>query len=269
MVLGDSPRRASGQWRHRGGATAFGRTTITTASRVSTIARRIFAAERDELPRQRETGRSGLVDAVHGRSRLAPLRHACQQRHRDRALSRLRAFPQDESRHHVLRLRSVDPQEDSLAQNGGLSSSSLTFGKAMAHFDDLSDYRYANHAQPGVVHVGWLSRGHPYTQGTVPSRIVEKMKHLAQEPVELYRGYHVCELCEMPAELRERPFAEQWEKWAQFRKSNGEIRVSRTDVTYAAPVLITHYIETHGYRPPAEFLKALEEEPNSERSASP
>ena len=32
-------------------------------------------------------------------------------------------------------------------------------------------------------------------------------------------------------------------------------------VTYAAPVLIPHYIEAHGYLPPAEFLKALEDVP--------
>jgi hypothetical protein len=33
----------------------------------------------------------------------------------------------------------------------------------------------------------------------------------------------------------------------------------RTEDTFAAPVLIVHYIEEHGYLPPAEFLKAVEE----------
>lgn len=132
----------------------------------------------------------------------------------------------------------------------------------MAHFDDLSEYRYSNQVQPGVVHVGWLGKGHPFPRASVPSALIETMKRLAESPAELYRGYHVCELCEMPAELRDRPFDEQWEKWAQFRKSNGEIRVSRAGVTYAAPVLIIHYIEAHGYCPPVVFLKAIEEKPN-------
>jgi hypothetical protein len=33
-------------------------------------------------------------------------------------------------------------------------------------------------------------------------------------------------------------------------------------MTYAAPILIVHYIEAHGYLPPAEFLKALEAVPD-------
>jgi hypothetical protein len=32
-------------------------------------------------------------------------------------------------------------------------------------------------------------------------------------------------------------------------------------ITYAAPVLIVHYIEAHGYLPPTEFMKALEAVP--------
>jgi hypothetical protein len=132
----------------------------------------------------------------------------------------------------------------------------------MAHFDDLASYRYARRDQPGVLHVGWLGSGHDYAKGSVSPVLVEKMKMLSRSPVELYRGYHVCELCELPAELCDRPFEEQWEKWAQYRKSNGEIRVSRAGIIYAAPVLITHYIEAHGYLPPEEFLRAIEEQLN-------
>jgi hypothetical protein len=39
----------------------------------------------------------------------------------------------------------------------------------------------------------------------------------------------------------------------------GEIRVAYEGVTFAAPVLIVHYIEEHGYLPPTQFLAALEE----------
>jgi hypothetical protein len=131
----------------------------------------------------------------------------------------------------------------------------------MAHFDDISEYRYSSQVQPGVVHVGWLSKGHLFTQGPVNSALIAKMRRLAETPEALYRGFHLCEFCDMPAELRERPYAEQWEKWEQFRASNGEIRVSRDGITYAAPLLITHYIEAHGYCPPVEFLRAIEEAP--------
>ncbi len=46
--------------------------------------------------------------------------------------------------------------------------------------------------------------------------------------------------------------------WAEQRRSNGEIRVTDEGVTFAAPVLIVHYIEEHGYLPPAQFLDAIE-----------
>jgi hypothetical protein len=130
----------------------------------------------------------------------------------------------------------------------------------MAHFEDLQYYQYAGRKQPGVLHVGWLGRGQPYSHGPVRAELITEMKRRAESPMELYRGYHVCELCEMPTELCGLPFPEQWEKWAQFRKSNGEIRVQGRGVIYAAPVLITHYIEAHGYQPPQEFLDALENE---------
>jgi hypothetical protein len=35
------------------------------------------------------------------------------------------------------------------------------------------------------------------------------------------------------------------------------VRCGKSD--FAAPVLIVHYIEEHGYLPPADFLKAIED----------
>jgi hypothetical protein len=44
------------------------------------------------------------------------------------------------------------------------------------------------------------------------------------------------------------------------RTGVGEIRAKgREGLIYEAPVLIIHYIEAHGYRPPASFLDALDE----------
>lgn len=132
----------------------------------------------------------------------------------------------------------------------------------MAHFDDLSPYAYGWHsADPGVLHVGWLSSKHEYPKGDVPAHLVSTLMTLSSNLKELYRGYHVCELCQMPAELIGKPFSDQWE-WASKRASNGEIRITEDGVTYAAPQLIVHYIVEHGYRPPQVFLQALEKVAN-------
>lgn len=127
----------------------------------------------------------------------------------------------------------------------------------MAHFDDLSPYAYAGNTAPGVVHIGWLGAGYDYSKGYVPERLVETLVKLSSDLVELYRGLHICELCQMPEELSGKSYKQQWE-WAVLRSSNGEIRIVEDDVTFAAPQLIVHYIKEHGYRPPDVFLRALE-----------
>lgn len=135
----------------------------------------------------------------------------------------------------------------------------------MAYFPDLSPYAYGPGSHPGVVHVGWLDGTHPFPKGPVEGRLIEKMKLLARKPVERYRGKHVCEVCVAPPDLETTIMADRifidpncsWAKWVAPRSSNGEIRVVHGDVTFAAPVLIVHYIEDHGDLPPAPFLTAI------------
>jgi hypothetical protein len=137
----------------------------------------------------------------------------------------------------------------------------------MAYFPDLSPYAYGHSVHPGVVHVGWLDGTHPFPKGSVESRMIEKMKLLAEKPVELYRGKHVCELCVEPPDLQKTTMPNRvvldpdcsWAKWVDQRSSNGEVRVARGGVTFAAPVLIVHYIEEHCYLPPTRFLQAIEQ----------
>jgi len=126
----------------------------------------------------------------------------------------------------------------------------------MAHFPDLSPYAYGHCPHPGVVHVGWLDNMFPYERGAVDGRIVEKMKVLAKTPVELYRGLHFCNLCPLP----DPPSAISGiaDALRNLPQCSGEIRISREGVTYAAPILIVHYIEDHGYLPPEQFLRAVE-----------
>jgi hypothetical protein len=119
--------------------------------------------------------------------------------------------------------------------------------------------------------VGWLDNVQAYSRGEVEGRLLQKMKLLASKPVELYRGKHVCELCIEPSDLVKTYMPNgividpdcSWARWVAERSSNGEIRVARAGIIYAAPVLIIHNIEIHGYLPPDEFLLAVEEAPSS------
>jgi hypothetical protein len=140
----------------------------------------------------------------------------------------------------------------------------------MAYFPDLSPYAYGHDAHPGVVHVGWLDNVHHFTHGTVETRLIGKMMLLAAKPVETYCGLHVCELCVKPPNLITDTGGTNlgvWSEWANQRSGTGEIRVSHRGITFAAPVLIVHYIEEHGYLPPSVFLKAVEEREYAEAEA--
>jgi hypothetical protein len=136
----------------------------------------------------------------------------------------------------------------------------------VTYFSDHSPYAYGRGSHPGVIHVGWLDNIHPFPKGAVDARLVEKMKLLASNAVELYRGKHICELCAEPAHLIKTMLPNRivldpncsWARWAAERSSNGEIRVSWGGSVFAAPVLIIHYIEAHCYLPPTQFLKAVE-----------
>jgi hypothetical protein len=133
----------------------------------------------------------------------------------------------------------------------------------VAYFPDLSAYSYARTEHPGVVHVGWLDGVHPFPTGKVDRLLIEKIRLLARNPVELYRGLHLCEICKPPDVIRFLPNKKvidpdcAWARWAKERSSNGEIRVYGDQIVFAAPVLVVHYIEEHGYLPPAEFLGAV------------
>jgi hypothetical protein len=138
----------------------------------------------------------------------------------------------------------------------------------VAYFPDLAPYGYGHGVHPCVVRVGWLDAVRSFPKGLVAPRLIEKMKLLAANPVELRRGRHVCELCIEPADVVKTFVPSMgklidpncsWLRWAEQRCGNGEIRVAAEGIVFAAPVLVIHYIEEHGYLPPAEFLKAVEE----------
>jgi hypothetical protein len=73
------------------------------------------------------------------------------------------------------------------------------------------------------------------------------------------RGYRMCEFCErQPGETLWPPTSARDES-GEFFLGNAEIRVPGANgVTYAAPNMLIHYVTEHGYRPPEEFLEALQ-----------
>lgn len=123
----------------------------------------------------------------------------------------------------------------------------------MPYFKDLTPYSFltvADRISPALLNVGWLSRRHPFERGPVDKSVLETLLRLCQTRVQLTRGVHRCDMCEVFPNIMAVGGRE-------IALGNGEIRLPGAGgIVYAAPTLICHYIGTHEYRPPQQFLDA-------------
>jgi hypothetical protein len=132
----------------------------------------------------------------------------------------------------------------------------------MPYYPDLSAYTFVPPAgDPPAVNVGWLHKDQPFERGDVPYDFVNRLKRLALARHNQTRGFHVCEFCQgLRALLASGKEASDLRKQCaeDYRISSAEVRVQdRAGRWYAAPQMIAHYVEAHGYRPPQEFIDAV------------
>ena len=110
----------------------------------------------------------------------------------------------------------------------------------MSHIADMTDEGH------GLTAVGWLDPDHPYTTGTVPQEFATRLKEFAHRWGHSIRalgwgaagGFHTCEFC-----------GKAW--------CSGTFGVPAGDRVFFVPEMIAHYVEQHGYAPPAEFITAV------------
>jgi hypothetical protein len=125
----------------------------------------------------------------------------------------------------------------------------------VAYYPDLSPYVFGRASDPKVVNIGWLSRDQPFPTAPPRPDLVDALMQCSLAPVELYRGFHTCDLCaDTGFEMMTIHY-----RGKRIHLGNGEIRVSDidTDLTFAAPTLIVHYVAQHSYAPPAPFVRAV------------
>jgi hypothetical protein len=124
----------------------------------------------------------------------------------------------------------------------------------MAYFEDLSEYQYfARHCRPGSKNIGWLQTGHKFEIAEPSLEILELLWNHCKVSIMQARGFHQCDLCTSPP-----PLVISARNGIGLHLGSAEIRVFSTqgDV-YTAPNMIYHYVRTHHYSPPEEFLRAL------------
>ena len=131
----------------------------------------------------------------------------------------------------------------------------------MSSVRDLHPSRFGAFAiLPNIRAIGWLSGASDFPTGTVPDEFLERLTayHRALQeghscPVHgrefsllplASAGRHECELC-----LRDgvNPFRDSMEIYVPDGDGGG----------FEAPAMIVHYIESHHYQPPPEFVDAV------------
>ena len=126
----------------------------------------------------------------------------------------------------------------------------------MAWYKDLSPCDYFGIQTASFLRaVGWLSQGHSYTTGKASSHFFDKLCRLLVNPWEpdSSAGIHFCELCLFSGGngiLRYKEY--------EVRGVSGRcLFIPANNFIFVAPESIAHYIDSHGYLPPEDFVESV------------
>jgi hypothetical protein len=121
----------------------------------------------------------------------------------------------------------------------------------MTYFPDLSEYTYTT-ASLTEKNVGWLSPSSRFDKWDADESFMDLLWRYCKFSVAQTRGIHHCELC--PAHRSS--VVERGDE--KLVLGSAEVRIfSDEGNIYAAPNLIYHYVLSHHYCPPQEFIDAV------------
>lgn len=121
------------------------------------------------------------------------------------------------------------------------------------YFKDLTPYKYHN-SEIEMKNIAWLEKGHLFKKGDVPSVFKDKLWKYMSYPVSVCRGFQRCPFCSLGKnEIPTSTYNGQTRSVGYY-----ELRVwGKDDTVYAVTSLIFHYMESHRYKPPIEFIEAV------------
>lgn len=114
----------------------------------------------------------------------------------------------------------------------------------MAWYPDLTACDYFDAESAAILRaVGWLERGCNYPTGSADSGVFSKLVELRKSPWQpaVAFGFQECTLCQYEGEMR----------------GVNNLFIPGDGIIYVCPEMITHYMNAHGYAPPAEFGRAV------------
>lgn len=118
-------------------------------------------------------------------------------------------------------------------------------GWVMSFFPDMGQVSLVA-AGEHVRAIGWLHPNHVFTKGNVSTEFLNRLKEFAKRSgpsaealyFGAFGGFYTCGFCGQAHGI-------------------GNFGVPHGDLLFVAPEMVVHYIEEHGYCPPAEFITAV------------
>lgn len=109
--------------------------------------------------------------------------------------------------------------------------------------------------QLNIIAIGWLDAEHPYSIGDVPSEFKISLEIFCSKALIRDFGAELCPICEKFEAVRIKlASGKEISLYGTY-----EIRIPSKDgkKIYAASDFILHYVLTHHYKPPQEFIDAV------------
>lgn len=106
-----------------------------------------------------------------------------------------------------------------------------------------------------LISVGWLDAEHPYNTGNVPLEFIKRLESFCSNAIIRTFGVELCPLCDNNEFVV--ALLSTGKKIQLFGAY--ELRIPSDDrrKIYVAPDFILHYVTTHCYKPPQEFIDAV------------
>lgn len=124
----------------------------------------------------------------------------------------------------------------------------------MAYYPDFARCDYFGKWEDALVAIGWHEAGRPFVTGHVDKVFFDALAHLLVEPWQpaAVAGRQPCGMCRFtggPSQMHV--------NGEVISLGGNSLFVPGGDKIFVAPSLIAHYVDAHGYQPPAEFQRAV------------
>jgi hypothetical protein len=131
----------------------------------------------------------------------------------------------------------------------------------LAYFPDLSPCTYFGHDPEGkLLSVGWLEGNQPFATGEADQPFLDALARIVSDlwKVFFFRGWYSCGFSHRGAGFRPTEIGRRvGPHCLTGRIGVYNLFIPGRGCVYAAPELILHYIDVHGYAPPKVFQRAV------------